>query len=1135
MALYRKYRPATFAEVVGQRHVTDPLSAALESRGADGAPDRINHAYLFSGPRGCGKTSSARILARSLNCVEGPTATPCGRCASCVALGPGGPGNLDVVELDAASHNSVDDMRDLRDKAMYAPAESRYRIFVIDEAHMVTPQGFNALLKIVEEPPEHLIFIFATTEPEKVLTTIRSRTHHYPFRLLPPNLMRGLLERIVGEEHVPVADDVYPLVVRAGGGSPRDSLSVMDQLLAGAGPEGVSYDLAAGLLGVTDQSLLDDAMRALAETDRAALFGCVDRVVRSGQDPKRFAEDLLGRVRDLLVIAAVPNAMEEGLVDAPEDRVDAMREQAGAVPTGTLTRFADVLQRGLPDMSGATSPRLLLEVLCARMLLPASEQSVESLIQRIEALERGGVAAGGAGAGAGAAARPAQSAQQPGQPHAGQAPAAATQQSAPAANVPDDANLSPLQRARLARQPQQQPAQPAQQAQQAQPNPAPQQSQQPAQSTPAPQQPQVEQSAPAQQSPQQPQQSPQPQAGHPSGAPEVSEQEEQARKAREMREISRRMQEQAREHERAERERIAKEREAATRAAEGEDGAVPVERPEQQERQEQRDQSGQAQPSQPESQPQQQNQSTAQPEPRTEPAAQPRVQNESAPPSSPQVEPAEQFEQAEQVEPAEQPVPQPAAEAGEPETEASESDVLRELRDGWQQVVEYAGESSIPVRVMAAQAVPISLEAGVLTIGHHTGALANRLNDPANAAALGAAVQRVQGIEVEVRSVVGTSPRGAADRSGARPRQHQAPAAEGSEGAKPSAEKSDNADDQSQPTIGRADDDVSPAGMAGGHSAPDGEAPITEMPKEEVERRVETRAEAQQQARENVERSAGGDLKQSGPTPASPAESGKPVPAYRRILEERRRAMEAAQNAAAENGAAGAPGAGSVAYAGSPSAAGGREGAAGNGAAGATSGLANARNTVGTQAQSQSEDVGKRKYVPPPPAAGTQGVRRRRHDDIPPPPEPYDDVPPPPEPDYGGYPDDGDYGGYGSQPAQGGQGAQGRQPSQPSRPAQSPQVPQQAAPGQQTPQASAAPRSQQAPQSPQQRHSQQPSPSPQSPQSAQTPADSAPDDGLDDEERELLDAALTPGQLDHRDQKEVVMELLAKELGAKPL
>ena len=537
--------------------MTDPLSAALESRGADGTPDRINHAYLFSGPRGCGKTSSARILARSLNCVEGPTATPCGKCASCVALGPGGTGNLDVVELDAASHNSVEDMRDLRDKAMYAPAESRYRIFIIDEAHMVTQHGFNALLKIVEEPPEHLIFIFATTEPEKVLPTIRSRTHHYPFRLLPPNLMRGLLERIVGEEGVPVADDVYPLVVRAGGGSPRDSLSVMDQLLAGAGPDGVTYDLAAGLLGVTDQSLLDDALSALASADRAALFGCVDRVIRSGQDPKRFAEDLLGRVRDLLVIAAVPNAMEEGLVDAPEDRVEAMREQATSVPTGTLTRFADVLQRGLPDMSGATSPRLLLEVLCARMLLPASEQTVESLIQRIEALERGGVGGAAAG-GAGGVGGPA-----------------------------DDPNLSPLQRARLARQAQNpQAAQQMQQPQRVQ-RPAPQeqpQAQQPEQSQQpvVSQQPeQTQQLVPAQQprQPEPPVQQPQAQHAAPQeqqpGAHDVPDQEEQARKALEMREISRRMQEQARAHERAERERLAKEREAATRAAEGDEGAVP--------------------------------------------------------------------------------------------------------------------------------------------------------------------------------------------------------------------------------------------------------------------------------------------------------------------------------------------------------------------------------------------------------------------------------------------------------------------------------------------------------------------------------------------------------------------------------
>jgi DNA polymerase III subunit gamma/tau len=384
VALYRKYRPATFAEVVGQEHVTEPLSTALDA-------GRINHAYLFSGPRGCGKTSSARILARSLNCEQGPTSTPCGVCDSCVGLAPNAPGSIDVVELDAASHGGVDDTRELRDRAFYAPAQSRYRVFIVDEAHMVTTAGFNALLKIVEEPPEHLIFIFATTEPEKVLPTIRSRTHHYPFRLLPPRTMRGLIGRICEQENVTIDDAVYPLVIRAGGGSPRDTLSVLDQLVAGSddGPNGprVSYPRALGLLGATDVALIDDAVDALGAADAQALFGAVESVIDAGHDPRRFAMDLLERFRDLIVLQAVPDAASRGVVDAPEDVLDRMREQAVRIGPATLTRYAEVVQAGLGEMRGATAPRLLLEVVCARLLLPSASDAESALLQRVERIE----------------------------------------------------------------------------------------------------------------------------------------------------------------------------------------------------------------------------------------------------------------------------------------------------------------------------------------------------------------------------------------------------------------------------------------------------------------------------------------------------------------------------------------------------------------------------------------------------------------------------------------------------------------------------------------------------------------------------------------------------------------------------
>ncbi|WP_300576509.1 DNA polymerase III subunit gamma and tau [uncultured Nocardioides sp.] len=436
LALYRRYRPETFSEVIGQDHVTAPLRAAL-------ANNRVNHAYLFSGPRGCGKTTSARILARALNCEQGPIADPCGECDSCRDLARGGPGSIDVIEIDAASHGGVDDARDLREKAFFAPVRSRYKIYIIDEAHMVSPQGFNALLKLVEEPPPHLRFIFATTEPDKVIGTIRSRTHHYPFRLIPPRLLSSYLSELCEKEGVAIEPAAIPLVVRAGGGSARDTLSVLDQLLGGAGPEGVTHALATGLLGYTPDSLLDEVVDAFAAGDGASVFGVVDKVIETGQDPRRFTEDLLRRLRDLVIVAAVPDAPATGLIDVSEDAGERLVAQAARFGAADLTRAADLVAAGLTEMRGATAPRLLLELICARVLLPAADHGTDGLAARLDRLERRMSVTGTPAPAAAqpahlpAPARPAPAAAAPAATHQAPAEIPAQDRPAPAAAAPE--------------------------------------------------------------------------------------------------------------------------------------------------------------------------------------------------------------------------------------------------------------------------------------------------------------------------------------------------------------------------------------------------------------------------------------------------------------------------------------------------------------------------------------------------------------------------------------------------------------------------------------------------------------------------------------------------------------------------
>ena len=647
---------------MGQEQVTTPLSAALDA-------GRINHAYLFSGPRGCGKTSSARIMARSLNCEHGPTSTPCGKCDSCVSLAPGGPGNLDVTELDAASHNGVEDMRELRDRAYYAPAESRYRIFIIDEAHMISPSGANALLKVVEEPPEHVIFIFATTEPEKIIGTIRSRTHHYPFRLLTPPAMKGLLQRTVAAEGVQVEDAVYPMVIEAGGGSPRDTLSLLDQLLAGAGPDGLTYDLARPLLGVTDVSLLDDAIETLANQDKPGLFAMVDHVIEAGHDPRRFAVDLLDRLRDLMILQAVPGAIDAGLVSAPTDRASVLTAQAQRFSGPQLTYLASTVNDRISDLTGATSPRLLLEIMCAHLLIGSTGPAAAAPAP----------AAASAPAPASAVNAAAASPAPAGPATPGGAPAANS--AVAGAQDPQSAAAAIIARRRAKSQEQQASA----------PSSAP---------TSAP--------AAQPQAPSQPESLPDAQ---PKAQPEQPEAAEPQR----------------------------------------------TQKPQDQEPQPQRDEAAVAK--QPAKQEQQQEAGDPWQRERQIPQAEAPAQQtpQPAPDQQERREPLEKPVPARAEESATETAPEPAAQSQAAEEPAG--DFAEAVREKWVALRGSVGKRNKVAEIMLAEARVLGFRDGTLTLGHTTGALAERINAPANNAVIVEVLKEEFQRDVAVTCVVGTDPK----------------------------------------------------------------------------------------------------------------------------------------------------------------------------------------------------------------------------------------------------------------------------------------------------------------------------------------------------------------------------------------